>query len=159
VEVNFVRRQSVNFSLCVSDALEDSDGFLLYPRGKFAARNEFPNLGEIALVVMRMVMVVVMMAMIVAVTVFVNMDTACAFCNVMFMPMRMLVVMSKVNVKFHPGNGRFLLARNVEVIAVEPEFFQFTFKFLGIHSKVEQRGNEHVAGDAADEVEVKDFHG
>ena len=47
VKMNFVRRQAVDFPLRLGDALEDGDGFLLHPRGKFAARESiflFPKI-------------------------------------------------------------------------------------------------------------------
>jgi hypothetical protein len=71
---------------------------------------------------------------------------------------RVVVPMREVNVKLHAGDGRFLLAGNVEVITVELELFQLAFEFAGVHAKIKQRGDEHVAGDAAEKVEIKDFH-
>ncbi len=49
VEMNFVRRQSVDFALRLGDALEDGDGFLLHPGGKLAARNQLFDFREISL--------------------------------------------------------------------------------------------------------------
>ena len=54
VKMNLVRRQAVNFSLRLGDALKDGDGFLLHPGGKFAARDELFDFGEIALLVVVM---------------------------------------------------------------------------------------------------------
>ena len=54
VEVDFVRRQAVNFSLGLGDALKDGDGFLLHPGGQLAARNELFDFGKIPLVIVRM---------------------------------------------------------------------------------------------------------
>ena len=100
------------------------------------------DFGKIALVFMRMFMVVVvvmvMMMMIVA-----------GF---------MVVVVSDVNIKFNSGNGRFLPARNVEVPTFELELLEFALELPGVHAEIEQRGDKHVAGDAADEVEVKRLH-
>ena len=72
--------------------------------------------------------------------------------------MTVIVVMREVNVKFHTVNGGFLLARNVQVPAVELEFFQLAFEFAGVHAKVKQRGDKHVAGDAAEKIKVKRLH-
>ncbi len=47
----------------------------------------------------------------------------------MLVRMAVVVVVCEVNIKFHAGDGRFLLAGNVEVIAVELELFQLAFKF------------------------------
>ena len=79
------------------------------------------------------------------------------------MAMRVLVVvvfmvMREVNVKFYAGDGRFLLARDMQVIAVELEFHQLAFEPLRVHAEVQQRGDKHVTGDAADEVEIEGFH-
>ena len=95
-------------------------------------------------VLVRMFVPVVMMSMIVLVFV--------------MMGMVMVVVMREVDIKFHTGNGGFLAARDVEVITVELELLQFAFESGGVHAKIEQRGDEHVAGDAAEEVEIKNFH-
>src|SRR5664280_2205825 len=82
------------------------------------------------------------------------------FVMLMAVIVRMLVVRLRreVDVKFHTGDGGFLLARDVEVIAVELELFQFAFELARIHAEVDQRGDEHVASDAAEDVEIKDFH-
>jgi len=94
---------------------------------------------DVVLVVMRMFMVVAMRV-------------------IMIMSVLVVMIMREVNIEFHSGDGRFLLARNVEVVAAEFELFQLTFKPARIHAQVQQRPNEHVAGDAADEVEIEVFH-
>ena len=99
----------------------------------------------------RMVMRMIMMRMIVMVAVFVGMFMA-------VVRVRVIMRVREVDVKFHPGNGGFLAASNVQVIAAELELLQFPLKFGGIHAQVEQRGDEHVACDAAENVEVKGFH-
>ena len=64
VEMDFRRRQAVNFSLRLGDALKNGDGFLLHPGGKFAARNQLFDFRKIplVLVVMAVSMAVVMRA-------------------------------------------------------------------------------------------------
>ncbi len=42
--------------------------------------------------------------------------------------------------------------------AAELELPEFALQFFGVHTKVKQRGNEHIASDAAKNVEVKGFH-
>ena len=66
--------------------------------------------------------------------------------------------MGEVNIKLNAADRRFLLAGNMQVIAVELELGQLAFKFSGIHAQVEQGGDKHVAGDAAEEVEIEGFH-
>jgi hypothetical protein len=65
----------------------------------------------------------------------------------------------EVDVKLHPGDGGFLPARNVEMVAVKLELLQLAFELGGIHAEIQQRADEHVTGDAAENVEVKRFHG
>ena len=96
------------------------------------------------------VAVLVMMAGIIRMVV--NMQAAGGF-------VVMFVVVRQMHVELHAGDGRFFAARNVQVIAVELELLQFALKFFGVHAEVEQRGDEHVAGDAAENVEVKRLHG
>ena len=67
---------------------------------------------------------------------------------------RTVMCVGEVDIKFHAGDGGLLPMRNVEVIPVEFELLQLPFKFDGIHTEVEQRGDEHVAGDAAENVEI-----
>jgi hypothetical protein len=80
--MHFCWRHPVDSSLGFSDAREDRDGFLLYPRGKFAARNQFFNLGESSLASVRMFMVVVMMLVIMLM----KMNTTGTFMTVVFVP-------------------------------------------------------------------------
>ncbi len=81
---------------------------------------------------------------------------------VMTMPVRvvvmMLVCMREVNVKLDASDGRLLLARDVEVPAIELELVQLAFELARIHTEIQQRGDEHVAGNAAEQVEVKSLH-
>ena len=46
----------------------------------------------------------------------------------------------------------------MKVVAVELEFLQLALQLFGVHAEIEQRGDEHVARDAAKNVEVKRFH-
>jgi len=68
--------------------------------------------------------------------------------------MRVIAIMCEMDVKLHASDGRFLTARDVQMIAGELELFQFTFEFGGVHAEIEQRGDKHVAGNAAEEVEI-----
>ena len=44
------------------------------------------------------------------------------------------------------------------MVPVQLELLQFALKLARIHAEVEQRGDKHVSGNAADEVEVENFH-
>ena len=46
----------------------------------------------------------------------------------------------------------------MQVIAFQFQFLQFAFELAGIGTEVDQRTNEHVTADAAENVEIKCFH-
>jgi hypothetical protein len=69
-----------------------------------------------------------------------------------------LMFVSQMNIEFRAGDRAALLTRHVQVVAVQPELLQLVFQFVRIHSKIEHRADEHVAADAAEDVEVKRFH-
>ena len=76
---------------------------------------------------------------------------------VMFM-MNMVVIIVQMNIEFHSRNSRFLLTRNVKMIAVEFQFFQLVLKLVRINAQIKQRSNKHIAADAAEDVEIESFH-
>jgi hypothetical protein len=47
-----------------------------------------------------------------------------------------------------------LLPGNVEVIALELDFFQFALKFMLVDAQVEKGRDEHVSRNAAKDVEI-----
>jgi len=75
-----------------------------------------------------------------------------------FVRVRVVMVVREVDIELHAGDRRFFSARNVQVIAVKLELLEFALQFFGVHTEIKQRGDEHVAGDAAENVEIKDFH-
>ena len=81
---------------------------------------------------------------------------------VMFMLMRvrvfMIMFMRQMHIKFHPFNSHFLFPRDMQVVASEIQFLEFMFKLVRVHAQVNQRPNEHVAADAAENVEIESFH-
>ena len=46
----------------------------------------------------------------------------------------------------------------MQVIIIQLELAEFAPQFVRIHAEVNQRADEHVAADAAENVEVKGFH-
>ena len=44
------------------------------------------------------------------------------------------------------------------IVVVQTEFFQFAFQRLEVHAEIEQGAEEHIAADAAEQVEVEGFH-
>ena len=85
--MNFARRQAVNFSFRVRDALKNGDGFLLHPSRKFAARNQLFNFRKIPLVIVCMIVVVMMFVMRMVVAVLVKLDSARTFVIVVLVVM------------------------------------------------------------------------
>jgi hypothetical protein len=77
----------------------------------------------------------------------------------LIMGVGVIVFMSEVNIELDAGDARFLSALCVQVVALQMKLFQFMFEPVEIHTQIEQRANEHVAADAADEVEIKCLHG
>jgi len=158
VEVDFVWRQAVDFSFGLGDPLEDGNGFLFHPRGELAARNDFLYFGKIPLLLVMMFllrMVVVVLVRVVMRMIVVMRPMMVAVLVGMLMA---VVRVREVDIKFHTGDGGFLSARNVQMPAVELELVQLTFEIFGVNAKVEQRRDEHVAGDAAENIKIQDFH-
>jgi hypothetical protein len=81
-----------------------------------------------------------------------------ARCVLVVVVVMVAVIRFEMNVELHAGDGGLLLARDVEVIAFELELLKLLLKPARVHAQVQQRGNEHIAGDATNEVEIEDFH-
>lgn len=158
MKMNLCRGQAVNLSLRLRDALKDRDGLLFHPRREFALADEMLDLGEAALFVMAMFVVLVMLLavrVVVAVVLFaVMVRMRVGVTGFMLVTMRV----REMHVKLHPFDGGLVLARDVEMVAVELELAEFAFEFVRVHAQINQRANEHVAADAAENVEIKGFH-
>jgi hypothetical protein len=70
----------------------------------------------------------------------------------------MFVGVGQMDVKLHAGDAGFLLARDVKMITAEFQLLQLALQLAVIHPEVNQCADEHVAADAAENVEVKRFH-
>ena len=70
----------------------------------------------------------------------------------------MFLVVGQMGIKLHAGDAGFLFARDVKMIAAEFQLLQLALKLARIRAEVNQRADEHVAADAAENVEVKRFH-
>ena len=64
----------------------------------------------------------------------------------------------RMNVELDPFNARLLFARGMDVIFVETELRQFAVQLLERHAQIEQRADEHIAADSAEDIEIKSFH-
>ena len=77
----------------------------------------------------------------------------------LFVLVMMFVGAGQMDIELHALDAGFLLARDVKMIAAEFQFLQLAFQFVRIRAEVNQRANQHVAADAAEDVEIKRFHG
>ncbi len=59
-----------------------------------------------------------------------------------------------VNVEFHTGDGRFLAARNMQMITVQRQLSQLVLQLASIDSQINQRAEKHVAADSAEDIQV-----
>jgi hypothetical protein len=81
------------------------------------------------------------------------------FLVIVMMPVRVVVMLvSQMNVKLHARDSLSFLPPDVQVIAIHLELREFTFQLARVHAQINQRANEHVAADAAENVEVKSLH-
>jgi hypothetical protein len=151
--MHFARRHTVNSSLGLSDPLENGNGPLLHPCGKFAGGDQRPDFGEVPAVI-----VVMMLVMMVPMLVFMPMPVIVVMVMGMFVRVVMIVIVFDVHIELHAVDPGLLPAGNVEVITVEPEFLQFLLELADLDAQVDQRAEEHVAADAAEQVEIKRFH-
>ena len=69
------------------------------------------------------------------------------------------VVGFEVDIDFDAGDAAFFLLVDMQVVAIEIQFAEFATELLGTHAQVDERAEEHVATDAAEDVEVESFHG
>jgi len=67
---------------------------------------------------------------------------------------RVTVRVLEADVELHAGNVGLLPAGDMDMPAVEFEFFEFVFQRARIDAEINQRAEEHVAADAAENVEV-----
>ena len=154
MEMDFSRRQAVNFSFSHCNSLKYGDRLFLHPRRQFAARNELLDLGKIPL----FVVTVFLMPVSVVMFRFMMVGMIAWVVVPMIVGMSVVMIMCEMDIELHASDGGFLPARNVQMIAVEFELLQLAFKLADVRAEVEQRGDEHVAGDAAEDIEIKDFH-
>src|SRR3989442_10340877 len=64
----------------------------------------------------------------------------------------------EMHIELDSADVRLLSARDAQVPAVELELVQFALQNVNIDAKVDHRAHEHVAADAAEDIEVKSLH-
>jgi len=93
-----------------------------------------------------------------AVSVFVSMMMRMSMFMIVMMIIIVIMFILQVDIEFYAGDSGFFPARDVEVVAIHAQFFQFVLEPMGVHAQIQQGANEHVAADAAEDVEVESFH-
>ena len=76
----------------------------------------------------------------------------------MVMTVLVVMIMGEMHVELHTGNALPLLPRDMQVVAVEFQLGEFSFQFSGVYAEINQRADEHIAADAAENVEVQGLH-
>jgi hypothetical protein len=104
-----------------------------------------------AMFMLVVMVVLVMMLMLMSVA---GMGVKLTMLGAIVVAVAVLVVMCQMNIKLHTINARLLAARDVEMVAIEAKFFQFLFEPPGVEPEVQQRADEHIAADAAENIEV-----
>src|SRR5262245_4805180 len=69
-----------------------------------------------------------------------------------------VVMVAEMHIELYAFDAGLLFAADVKMVTVESQSAQFVLQLVGVHTKVDQRAQEHVAADAAEGVEVKRFH-
>ena len=60
-----------------------------------------------------------------------------------------------MNIEFHSGDAPFGASLNMKMVALQRQFFQLVLQLVGIDSQVDQGPDEHVAADAAKNIQVQ----
>ena len=63
-----------------------------------------------------------------------------------------------VDVELHPFDAALVASGGVKVVAGESQLLEFLTEGPELDAEVEQRPDEHVAAEAAEDVEVEGFH-
>jgi len=82
------------------------------------------------------------------------------FVLVLMVTMVVLVVMimRQVNLELDSFDRSFVATQNVHVILIQAQFLELVFKPMAIHAQIQQRSDEHIAADAAKDIEIQSFH-
>ena len=168
MKMDLLRGLTVNFAFRHGNPLEDCHRLLLDPFGKRAPENELFYFGEgpamrmfflsamrVLVIFVPVIVLVVRMLMFVLVRmlmfVFVSMGVVRKLMSVVMLRIGM-------NIKFRSRNAGALLARDVEVVILQPQFLQLPLELMKINPQIQQRTDEHIAADAAENIEVNGFH-
>ena len=68
------------------------------------------------------------------------------------------VLVRQMDIKFDAFDLGFMAARPMQVIAFKTQFSELTLELMEINPEVEQRADQHIAADSAENIEIKCFH-
>jgi len=72
--------------------------------------------------------------------------------------MIMVVVMREVDIELDPRDALPFILADVQMKAIELKFLQLVRQFVRVHTEIKHRADEHIAADAAEDIEIKSFH-
>jgi len=78
---------------------------------------------------------------------------------IMFVIMMPVPVILGMHVKLCSGYPAALLTGYMQVVAMHLEPLDLMFEFVGVHAEVEHCTDEHIAADAAKNIEIENVHG
>ncbi|EEF57096.1 hypothetical protein Cflav_PD6508 [Pedosphaera parvula Ellin514] len=76
----------------------------------------------------------------------------------MVMAVAVAMLMTQVHIEFDPINVGFLPPPDMKMISIKTQFLQFMLQPMLIHTQIDQRTDQHVATDAAENVQIQSFH-
>jgi len=65
-----------------------------------------------------------------------------------------LMMFMQVNVEFDARDLGLLRAGDVQMVTAEIQFLQFAVQLRGIHADIHERAEQHVATDAAENIQI-----
>ena len=77
-----------------------------------------------------------------------------------FMPVMIIsmIVIVGVDVELHPFDAGFLFTGSVQMKIVQVQFGQFALELIERHPQVQQRADEHIAADSAENIQIQSLH-
>ena len=69
------------------------------------------------------------------------------------------VFVCEVYIELRAGDAHLLAALDVHVPPIEVKVSEFALHCAGVHTKINQRADEHIAADATENIEIKRLHG
>ena len=100
------------------------------------------------LIVLVMMMLVFMGVFMLVMVVLVGVRYAARMC------MLMTVFVREMNIKFNSFDGGFMTTRDVQVVTMKIQLFQFVLQVVRVDTEIEQCADKHIAADSAEDVQI-----